>query len=408
MPAYRDLVFVCDLGQATPRVLGLAREIAISGVRTFVISPSLTRAQRNRIGIHSREPWKLLSIPGYKMSYKRDIGVRRYLLAPIRILKRFLSNLDHELVREQNAATKFESKVQDILESQGLIEENSILISSSGPFRYHIVASNISRRSNLTWVADYRDMWSLNHTKLEALNEQQLEFEKFVLSFASGITTVSSDLVSSAQLLYPGKILELQNGHPGMRVSQRKQDWPITITYTGQVYAQYQKLDLFLEALLKFPESQLSGKLEVKFAGDCTRTVREYFRFKKIPVPQYIVLLGSLSREAALELQSQSDYLLALKWDEEKFKNLYSTKIYEYLSSGNPTIVFGSSRDEALGRLVKDAGAGVNLHTSQDVYDFITNQLNSVQYFYNPDVELIQSLSYKELAKKLDSYLISL
>ena len=408
MPDYRKLLFLCDLGQASPRVLGLARELALLGVDTFIVTPSLTSAQRERLGIEKSENWTLLPIPRYKMSYKRNVGIRRFLLAPSRIIKRYMNRFRIEFIDEKRLADQIYKKLKTIRNLDNFLSNDMVIISSSGPFRYHIVASQISHQAGGTWVADYRDMWSLNHAKKAKLDPLQLEFEKFIIGKARGITTVSDDLVASSREIFTGPILELQNGHPGYRLEAKAHSSALVITYTGQIYKKYQRLDLFLQGLMLFEPEELKGRLEVRFAGESVREVKDYFRTKGVPIPPYIFLLGNLGRDASLKLQSQSSFLLAFKWDDNIHSNLFSTKIYEYISSGRPTIVFGSTPNEALGKLVKKANAGVELFTPDDIHDFISLYLDGLSYSHKPDLDVIENLSYKNLAKSLDGFLKSL
>lgn len=408
LASYRNLVFLCDAGQASPRIIGLAREFSRLGTEVFLVTPSLTLKQKSNLGIQLSEPWTYVPIPHSKSRYKRDIGFRRFLYAPSRLFLRCRDRRKDVLDRETSEASKMYKSVESILRVKGLLGRDSIIISSSGPFRFHILASNLARISKVLWVADYRDMWSLNHTNLSEPNLSQLNFERNTISLASGITTVSQDLVADAQKLFNGPILELQNGHPGFRNTHRTESAQCRISYTGQIYQKFQKIDLFLDAIDELGEHRLTGKVVFTFAGDSIRDVRNHYKSKGKKVPSYISLVGVLGRVDALELQSNSDFLLAFKWDDPRFQNIYSTKIYEYVSSGRPSIVFGTSENEASGKLVVGARAGVNLHTKEALQSFIIQRLEGVPYLHEPDVTFIERLSYQSLANRLNSFLLSL
>jgi hypothetical protein len=281
-------------------------------------------------------------------------------------------------------------------------------MSSSGPFRFHILASKLTHVSEARWVADYRDMWSFNHTNSSIPKTSQWDFERETLSLASGLTTVSKDLVRDAQKIFDGPILELQNGHPGFRAPQKTESSACRISYTGQVYSNFQKLDLFLDAIDELGEHQLLGRVELRFAGESVRDVRKHYKVKGAKVPIYISLVGVLGRTETLSFQAESDFLLAFKWDVPRFQNIYSTKIYEYVSSGKPTIVFGGSENEASGKLVEAAKAGINLHSKHELRSFILDRLNGVPYLHEPDISFIESLGYQQLTNKLNSFLLSL
>ena len=408
MASYRKLIFLCDAGQASPRIIGFAREISRLSIDTYLVTPSLTLKQKSNLGIQASESWIYLPIPNFVSRYKRDVGFRKFLLAPSRLFRRFFDRGRGDLSRETSEAAKMFKSVESVLRTKGLLERDSIIMSSSGPFRFHILASGLTHVSEARWVADYRDMWSFNHTNSSIPNTSQWDFERKILSFASGVTTVSKDLVRDAHKFFDGPILELQNGHPGFRAPQKTVSEACRISYTGQVYRNFQKFDLFLDAIDELGEDRLLGRIEFRFAGESVRDVRNHYKAKGIKVPIYISLVGILGRTDSLSFQSESDFLLSFKWDDPRFQNIYSTKIYEYVSSGRPTIVFGSSENEASGRLVVAANAGVNLHTKDELKGFILDRLNGIPYLHKPDISFIESLSYQQLANRLNSFLISL
>jgi hypothetical protein len=405
---YKNLVFICDLGQANPRVVGLAREMARLDVRVYVVTPSMTNAQKKIFGISASEPWTYLPIPGIKMDYRRNIGYRKFVLAPRRILIRRFGNKKGKWKSEKEFAERITLPVRELLISKNLVGESTVLISSSGPFRYHIVASSVSQELSTAWVADYRDMWSLNHANSKDINKAQLRFEKETLAGATALISVSIDLLEESKNIFSGPVLELQNGHPGMRKILQKNKNPIVILYTGQIYDGFQRLDLFLEGLSKIMEEKLNGFLKIQFAGPSQKNVRNYYKSRRLVVPSWITFLGEIPRETSLDLQSKSDFLLTFKWEDEEYKNLYSTKIYEYISSGRPTLVVGSIQGEAVGNLVTRAKAGYVLNSSEEVFHFISRLLDGNSTPFNPDIELINQLSYEALATKLHKFLDSL
>jgi hypothetical protein len=368
----------------------------------------MSRAQKNRFGLDKEEAWNYLPIPGNKMSYQRNIGFRKFLLAPSRILRRRFGKDTGAWKNEKHFAEKVTPRILGLLHSKSLTDQDTIIITSSGPFRYHIIGASLAREFNFKWVADYRDMWSLNHTKTTYVDALQFDYESSVLKGASGLITVSKDLMDQSETLFLGPKLEVQNGHPGFRLPIDKPLKPIVITFTGQLYRNFQRIEIFFEALSNFQEKELVGRLEVRFIGPAVRDVKDYFKLMGETVPSYIKFTKSVHRRRALQIQSKSDFLLAFKFEDERFKNLYSTKIYEYVSSGRPTVVVGSIEREALGNLVVQTRSGVDLSSSDEVFDFIADRLDGKPYIHNPDLAKINELSYNSLVNRLYIFLSAL
>jgi hypothetical protein len=77
-----------------------------------------------------------------------------------------------------------------------------LLLSSSSPFTAHIIGRNIASNLNVPWVADYRDLYSLNHTN--PLDVSSVDFEASIIESANALITVSAGFAKSQREIYSG------------------------------------------------------------------------------------------------------------------------------------------------------------------------------------------------------------
>jgi hypothetical protein len=71
-------------------------------------------------------------------------------------------------------------------------------------------------------------------------------------------------------------------------------------------------------------------------------------------------------------------------------------------------VVVGSIEREALGNLVVQTRSGVDLSSSDEVFDFIADRLDGKPYIHNPDLAKINELSYNSLVNRLYIFLSAL
>jgi len=130
-----------------------------------------------------------------------------------------------------------------------------VIFSSSSPVSSHIVASKVAWKYKIKWVADFRDLWTQNHaypfSSLRKKIEAKLEKKSLINSCA--ITTVSYPLVNQLRELHKNKnIYEITNWFfETQKISANKKNAnkKFTISYTWQVYENFQKIDIILTAI---------------------------------------------------------------------------------------------------------------------------------------------------------------
>lgn len=153
-------------------------------------------------------------------------------------------------------------------------ESFDFIIATAEPFILFAFASQLSKKFQIPWCADYRDNWSNNPLANASRKLHRTWLQKFFskveqkwLSNARIITTASpsysakvADLLKKREMIF-----DVLNGHDvDFIVDPPKADKVFTIVYAGRFYA-FQPIEEFLEVLQEvFPDS---SAIRIDFLG---------------------------------------------------------------------------------------------------------------------------------------------
>jgi glycosyltransferase involved in cell wall biosynthesis len=288
------------------------------------------------------------------------------------------------------------------------------ILSTSPPPTANLVASTLARRTGLPWLADFRDLWTMNHSFHRSQPWQALEetFERRVLRTATSLLTVSPALVSKLQSFTGKQADVLTNGFdPDMAL----QDAPplsskLTISYTGSLYAGKQDPSPLFEALCRLRDERRlsSSELAVRFygsdLGDLEDLIARYQIGDLVSHHDTVPYLESLRR------QRESAALLFLDWNDPLEPGVYSLKVLEYLGAGRPILAIGHRHDSLVNQLLVSCKVGQVLSSTAQVQAQLLVWLNEFRQngrlTFQGDLAEIQKYSYRnlacQLAEKLD------
>lgn len=243
-----------------------------------------------------------------------------------------------------------------------LIRKNSIhyLFSSYRPYADHWVGYLLKLRfPHLFWIADFRDL-HVDPTRRNVLwPHLQNRIDQWLLRKATIVTTVSQGLADKLPA-EPNRIHILRNAIPKNLLERRaKNTKKFTITYTGAIYPALQKANLLLQALSDLLSKQhlAPDHLQLIYLGKDGSVWDGWMQQYRLS--SYSFNCGELSRESALAQQSASSINLLLSWSSPELTGILTSKIYEYLSSGVPTLtIINGSRDIELEKLIETTGGG--------------------------------------------------
>lgn len=250
-----------------------------------------------------------------------------------------------------------------------------VILSSHGPPSSHLVAAFLSRRFNVPWVADFRDLWTLNHIRTRGPILQWMEtgIERRVLSGAQSLITVSEPLADQLRELHHKTVNVIPNGFDEEDFSgscPQADSSSFRIVYTGSIYPGKQDPTPLFEAVsvLQRTHPEVAQHVQIYFLG----TVRDHV----VPLAQRhglesrIHFLPRCANIEALRWQRSADILLLLEWNDPSAKGVYTGKIFEYLGARRPILAIGSAAG-VVDDLLRTTSGGVVVNTSSNIKNFI-------------------------------------
>lgn len=236
-----------------------------------------------------------------------------------------------------------------------------LVVSSAGPYSVHAPAYRLRKNGHAKkWIADWRDLWTDNHTfpGLPLLRPLERWLESRWCQAADALTTVSEPLAETLRAKYGDKVEVIYNGFDPEDYQQLPpesafpDDGIFRIVYTGSIYAGKQDPSPLFKAIYNLQNAGKisSKKLQVIFCGNNANVIDLARREKVSDMIQY---LGFLPRKHALHMQRDADALLFLEFYSPGVKGVLTGKLFEYIFAGPPIISIGLSNDHCASAILE-------------------------------------------------------
>jgi glycosyltransferase involved in cell wall biosynthesis len=293
-------------------------------------------------------------------------------------------------------------------------EDISAIISSSAPVTAHLIAKELKAKFNKPWIADLRDLWTQNHnysySALRKFFDRRLELN--TLSAADALVTVSEPWAEKLGEMHRNKpVYAIVNGfapetvnNPPAPLSPR-----FTITYTGLIYPGKQDPVKLFTALGKLISegSADAADIEVGFYGSREEWLDK--EAEKYGLAGIVRQYGQVPRDIALQKQKESQLLLLLDWDNPQEKGTIPGKIFEYMAARRPILSIGGAKDNVIGGLLRETGAGVQtidiLEIAGSLKKFYDEYRSNGRLAPRGDESVINNYSQVGMAKKFSDVL---
>ncbi|MDM8000354.1 MAG: glycosyltransferase [Dehalococcoidia bacterium] len=292
-------------------------------------------------------------------------------------------------------------------------QDVALVFSTYSPSTAHFVASAISRRTRVPWVAEFRDLWSQSpyDMKLRPLDWLAGWVEKRTLAPARRLVTVSEPLAEDLGRYHGKNVHVIPSGFDPEDYSE-----PVpltskfTITYTGRLYRGRRDPSELFKALrqLKTEDESLVGNVEIRFVGFDARDVignlvEEYSLGDKVK------FLPQVPFKQSVKLQKESTVLLLLSWNDPRDEGTYSGKLFEYLGARRPILATSVYEGGSIPKLLAETGSGVVANDAGAIGATLKVWLQefrdggAVHSFFNPKDEVLRAYTWEDQAKKLAS-----
>jgi len=293
-------------------------------------------------------------------------------------------------------------------------EKFDAIISSSSPVTSHIIASRLKKKFHISWIADFRDLWTQNHNYpypwWRKIFEKKLELK--TLQSADALITVSPLWAKKLNSLHCNKkTYTITNGFYPEEIN-----YPLalltkkfTIIYAGAIYVENQNPEDFFVSLKELISENMINPEEVEvrfYSGNLTWLKKEIEKYK---LGNVVNIYEKVSRDEILKKQNESQILLLLCWADIKEKGWYPLKIFGYLASQRPILAIGGKGEDMIEKLIMETKSGIYCKNKNEIKDFLKKSYfeykKDGKVSYYGDLNEINKYSYKEKAKEFANIL---
>jgi glycosyltransferase involved in cell wall biosynthesis len=259
-------------------------------------------------------------------------------------------------------------------------EDINYIFSSSYPYTVHLIALEAKKKTNLPWVADFRDPWIGNspmtagHSEKRKRKEEKLEAE--VVAYADKVIMVTEPICENYKKRYPqykDKFVTITNGFDAndFKAVEVVKEEKFTICYSG-IVAKGQTPETILKAIEKLlnENEKYRENIKLKFIGFI---LEEYINLiQASSVSQVFEKIDYMPHSKCISHMKGADINLIILSDEDESRTVFSGKIFDYIGSQRPILGIMPSNGVASNLIIdKEIGYSYNHGDVDGVYNFI-------------------------------------
>ncbi len=280
------------------------------------------------------------------------------------------------------------------------------LLTTSPPHSVHLVGRGIKKRSQLRWVADFRDGWAGSHVVQEPTSwhyKRNVVKQNQVVQEADAIISASIGIQESllSENVDREKYHVVTNGFDPHEVRPiRAKHHEFTLCYSGTINKFASPIP-FLDALILLREqaASLYEALRVQFVGlDTLGDFKELVRERNLE--EKIEILGHLPHAESVNYVNRADGLLLIAKARET-DTFIPGKTFEYIGAQKP--IFSVSSSKYTNELLADYALAITAESwePQLIFNKLTEFLQTDWNSINNNSDFVQQFNRIHQTQKL-------
>ena len=283
-----------------------------------------------------------------------------------------------------------------------------VIVSTGPPHSMHLIAKKIHQKTNIPWIADFRDPWTdidfykdLHLTKCADKKHHQLEKE--VLTEANLVVTVGKTWAENLAKTADRKVNVIHNGFD-FDIEEniwKNNDFDkgkyFTLSHIGILNKDRNALTLWkvLGEMVK-ADVDFANDLRIRLIGQVDGSVAD--ALKNNGLSDNATVIENVPHQEAIREQASATVLLLLINNSPNAKGILTGKIFEYLASGRPILAIGPEDG--------DTAAVLNETKHGFIADFDNEEkiktliINFYKKFKNNDLENLEVVSVEKYSRK--------
>lgn len=247
------------------------------------------------------------------------------------------------------------------------------IITTGPPHSMHLIGRDLKRKTNIFWLADFRDPWSqwefLDKLPMQnSVREKHKKLEQEILSEADIVTTISPTFQHDLSQLSDRKINLLTNGFDPSDIPQDfsvgvKKAGSLHIVYTGIIDSIRNPMPLLKAMKEEF--SKEKGEVQFTFVGRVSEQVREEITVDSW-LSVHVNFVGYVSHQEVFGFYEKADALALILTNTKNAKGNIPGKLFEYMATTLPILALGDPEGDSA-KILEESGAGDVLAHSNHV-----------------------------------------
>lgn len=246
-----------------------------------------------------------------------------------------------------------------------------LIYSTFSPASNHLLGLELKRRTGLSWIADFRDLWTDDYRYRESPRRRRAHrrLEQDILEEADAVIGVTPRQVEILAGHVPGqchKFVTITNGFDpedftGIDVGERNHD-RFVLAHVGRL-DRWRSSEAWFEGLRRFINRL--GDDAARFRIAVVGHANEKTRSRLFSTGATCSFSGYVEHGEAVRAMVAADALLLNVPDGPNSESVIPGKLFEYLASRRPILVVGPPGGECE-RIVTDCAAGLTVNFSAD------------------------------------------
>ncbi|MEN0048418.1 MAG: glycosyl transferase family 1 [Bacteroidota bacterium] len=238
-----------------------------------------------------------------------------------------------------------------------------VIFSDGPPHSNTRIATLLQQKTGIPWLADFQDPWTqIDYYQLLYLSKwgdnRHKKMEQAAFYAASKITIASPSWASDLEAIGAENVAWLPWGYDPADYENVVQDIDGKFTFTHLGIMGYDRNpEIFFRVLRELMQElpNFAENLCIKLVGQVDFSVKS--AIDKYSLTENVDLVGSVSRQKALELTLSSPILLLLLNQQSNAKGRIPGKLFEYLASKRPILCLGMENSD-VAKIIAETDSG--------------------------------------------------
>lgn len=245
------------------------------------------------------------------------------------------------------------------------IESNPVdaIISTGPPHSMHMIGLGLSKKTNLPWLADFRDPWTnidfFADLRLSNFaRKKHFRLEKEVLDKADKLVVVSPTMKKEFEEMTNTGVSVIPNGYDetDFPISDYKKSAKFTLSHVGMLTPS-RNPQILWKAIFELCEANEAFKKDfrLQLIGKIDATIKR--DIEKYRIKDQVIISDYIPHSEIVELQQKSEALLLIVNNTPNANLILTGKLFEYLASKRPIVCISPLRGD-VSEVLENSGAG--------------------------------------------------